>query len=1454
MANQRDNRAASYMVLPVLKKKKEESNLVPVLKTEKPSITAQVPVLKTAKTNLVKTPKSDADIIKEYESIPNRNILERSFSRTKDREYKNKQKLYKDYRAAKNRQTLDFLKEYKPAEGNKNVVDMYKQAEKSGVGALNLLDFTADAGTRLATKDVTDFADEHGITATGLSFLTNFGKTASLGADLGNYIIGRPIGYNEAANNVGAITGKIRDTVSDNIQNPIGKFAYGVGTSMGDSLIAAGLSAVSGGVAGPVLMGTNAAGDTLNHAREKNVSPDKMMGTAVAAGAIETLTEKIPLDNLLKVAKGMPKQTASSVIKNVLKQAGTEGAEETISELANTLADYAINGEESDWSKDIQNYMAHGMTKEQATKQAYIDLGQRAAYAGAAGAVSGGIMGGGAEVVGHFRNRVPTLTDSTVNNNVEYDNSVNATQNNAQEPAVNLQPLPNANPNTENGGQSAPTVTTDTGADGSGLNPLQGSGAQRVRSYNETLVNKTDMDQSVKNEFIGKPDMYNQLTNKETAERANSILENNSIDSAVSQCYGMILKKDPAAVPLAFNLAKQLVNNGQVDEAVQLERSVSRAMTEAGQFSQAAVITMLDNNPQAVLTDIMNNVDEINTKGREKFGKKWKDFRITEAEQQQFAQIENGDKAAIEAASQKIYDRIRRQYPTTTLEKLMEARRIAMLLNIRTNVKNIGSNAMLMPVRWTSDRVTALGEGVYSLINPNYERTQSLNPFRSKRSKQLAAEVYESVKTDLLGDSKYNDVSDAIRDRQMFKGSKLSQMIDNATGGAITKANEAMGKVNDPSLMETARNFTYWLLEEGDNVFVKKNFESRLASYLDAQHITDIDQVPPEAITLATQEAYKATFKDDTMLANMLSGIRRNLNKIGPNGNGPIGDLIMPFTKTPANLAMRGIDYSPAGMINAIGKLSRAKNHTEVASAMTLLGQSVTGTAAIAAGYALAQSGVISGALSDDKDEAAFQRRQGMLPYAIKVGNNYYTYDWAQPTSIPLILGATIYQAQQDSDTALNAALQGAMAATDSWLELSPLQNLSDILGGNGSFAENLTNNFAQAPLSWIPAQLKAVTRVGDTTQRQMWTNTGILDNVKNQFMASIPGLSEKLLAKYDTWGNEVKRQDSTGEAFFANFLNPGQLGNASETPIDGEISRLFNATGNNDVFPKQAPWTYRGGGESTKLSNEQYSEYQRIMGSNAYDMASAFINSKTYSSIPDDKKVDVLSDMYNFADALAKRELFGYDVENSNTYKKLYSVYQEKGTDGVVGYLSIKANMDGNSSSDKIAAISGTDMSDADKGYYLKQFIDPSKTATEIENIFGSEGLYKWYSMRANADTDGNGSISNTEMAAQIAQSGMSYDDMVAYAEPMYEDGKKTTAREKAEKAIQEASGNSVYSNNLQKIQQMLGQNTSSGRGQSYDELLERVESILQKGKTQAPKQSYEETLAKVQAILNKR
>lgn len=1532
-----------------------------------------------------------------YESIPNYNIVERTFSPRKQYEYEVKQSRLPKYQQEKSNQigstlsragvTADDLKAFSAGTYGNSVfqgsdvlqalrtLNKKKQvAQKikgTGLSASDVLDYAQRLNRANEQNQASEFADQHKILGTAVTFPLNAaGGISGAAANTADYLTGKTIDPNSYANSYSNMSNAMRGAVSNDF-GKAGQLLYNVGTSIGDSATAMALAGGNAGAAG-ALQGLNSYNNSIIDTANRGLSPNQIMGTSAIAGLAEGAFEALPLQALKGIFTGnVSKEAGKGIIKSVLNQMVNEGASEMTTEGINQVADRIINGDLSNYAKSVDQYQKQGMSESEAEKQAVIDVFKQVGYSGLAGAVSGGIMGGGTALAGRvIGNRNSNIKQNIdVDSNIEFNDTakdninsvdtmyikdshpveaaatnvatpqrpkrstgkatdvnipnsaenVNGTQYNSKkiegfndlDKALDrLVGMYKGNENTasmyadmksaineylQTGNQSAIDKAVTLAAEiddsmkgqsytrkGSGKGtaksqnnrvttsftegefvdtlmsygkylrdaakkstanvnqqsntaPVQNvqqsveqnnmqmqqntdqTGNQRMRSYNDTLVNKTDAPQALKNEFVANPDMYTQLSNADTKAKADAILASGNIDSAIVQFRQMIdgTKKDPAAVPLGYNIAKELTNAGRVDEAVQIVRDMSKALTESGQFSQAAAITMLNNDPQAAMRYLVREIDSMNEAGKKKFKDKWQNFEMTDSEVKQFADIDPGDTDAIKAAYENVYDRLRKAYPVTMTEKLMELRRVSMLLNARTNVRNFVSNAFMMPIRWTADRVTALGEGAYKLIHPEYQSTQSANPVASKESRQLASEAFETVREELLGDNKYNDAQGAIRDKQIFKGSKFSEMFDNLTNGALTRANQAMGKDVSPSLMETARNFTYYLLEKGDDVFVKKNFESRMASYLEAQGITDLESIPADAYTLATQEAYKATFKDDTKLATILSDVRRTL--------GVPGDIVMPFTKTPANIAMRGIDYSPVGVANALVKLKNAKSNVEVSNALTLLGQGATGTAAIAVGYALAQSGIIQGALSDDKDEAQWEKSHGKLAYSVKVGDNYYTFDWAQPASIPIILGTTIYQCMQDSDNALDTIYQGAVAATNAWSDLSPLQTLTDIFGGNGTPAENIADTFLEAPLGWIPAQLGAAARIGNTTQRVTYDNNSKLNNIINQAKSKIPGMSQALPVAYDTWGNPIKRQDSTGEAALANLLNPGQIGNIRETTIDDEINDLYASTGDAAVFPKKAAWSYKINGETVKLNSEQYSEYQRIMGQNAYGMASALINSASYNNMSDDQKAGAIADLYNFADALAKTELLGYDIESSQTYKKMYEIYQDKGAVGVATFLGIKQSMDSNKAEDKVAAVADIPGSDEDKGYYLSLLIGSlSKEAQTAYDYNGYPGVY-WYYAQKTGIGDYSGYKESNYKKIQSMLDG-------TYTDPVASSNEESQAKIQAmlDGTYDSVYGSGASNENQRKIAAMINGTYTGNQDSDYQARLQRIRDML--------------------------
>lgn len=800
----------------------------------------------------------------------------------------------------------------------------------------------------------------------------------------------------------------------------------------------------------------------------------------------------------------------------------------------------------------------------------------------------------------------------------------------------------------------------------------------KERGFAESLRTKSDLPTEVKQEFIDNPELYKSLSNETTVARAEEIFARGETE-ARNAFSDMLKTADPAAVPLGKMIADDLIAKGDRAGAVNVLRDMSAALTRSGQFSQAAVIALTKADPMTALQYIQRQVDTMNAAGAKKFGRKWNDFELTDAEIDAFKNIDPGDTQAVETAMENVGKRISKEYPATVYEKLLELRRIGMLLNPRTMVRNTLANAAMMPVQGASGKVSALIQDITHRINPDFTPTQALHV--SKESKTLASQVADNMRSVLSGDTKYyefqgqgagakgqnalNDLNQYARDKTIFKGEIksdwLSQLVDK-TAYELNKVSQKTaqqdlfsGMTSEKGILENTRQLTYGLLELGDAGFVDKFFRDRLASYIEARGIKSVNDVPPEAITTALDEAMKATFKDDNALTEMLSSIKRSTNRVGGMGN-----FLLTFTKTPANIAMRIADYSPAGLISAAAK--HVKGQTDAAQFIDDISKGLTGTGLMVLGAQLFKAGILTGPESDDKDEAAFMRTQGFKPNAVHVGDKYYTVDWAQPAASGLMMGAAIMaELEKNPDASFaDASVAAGKTALNTWIEASPVKSIEDLFSSYEGLPGGVAELVQEIPGSFIPSTVGATARTVDPVQRQTYSKGDWLGTLFGGMQAKIPGASKSLPAAYDTWGRPITRQNSTGEAAFAQFVSPGTLGNANESPIDNVILELFQDTGNNKVFPRKAGWSVTVDGESKSLTNREYSDYQREMGQMSYNIAEYLV--PKFDNLTDEQKVSVLDNAYSMAKDVAENELFGADLSRT-TEKRMEEASALDGT-----------------------------------------------------------------------------------------------------------------------------------------------------------------------------------------------
>jgi hypothetical protein len=389
-------------------------------------------------------------------------------------------------------------------------------------------------------------------------------------------------------------------------------------------------------------------------------------------------------------------------------------------------------------------------------------------------------------------------------------------------------------------------------------------------------------------------------------------------------------------------------------------------------------------------------------------------------------------------------------------------------------------------------------------------------------------------------------------------------------------------------------------------------------------------EVTPEAELYATRRAFEATFKETNEMASILNRLKQK-PVVGTLVEGAI-----PFTKTPANITMRAIDYSPGGLLKALYDVKAGKTAAQVIEDVS---KGLTGTALMALGVWLSKIGWAR--VERDRSEKAegLYQEMGRQSNSIITPKGSYTFDWAQPFAVPLAIGVTVGETmskREDGDSLTSALIEGLYAGGDTIFNMTMLRNIKDIFGSGGS----PTKKVLSIPVSYIEQAIPAIFGQAARTIDPVRRSTYDPDPMRqewNRIKSRIPFASKTLEPMLNVWGEE-QRQGGILEQ----FISPGYFATPTDNHVTLEVARLYDAFKDTDMLPKVAPAKFSADKVDYVLSAEQRTQFQQDMGQANYNDLARFISSAEYQRLTDAQKVKrikgIINDNYNdMKDAIIK-------------------------------------------------------------------------------------------------------------------------------------------------------------------------------------------------------------------------
>lgn len=894
----------------------------------------------------------------------------------------------------------------------------------------------------------------------------------------------------------------------------------------------------------------------------------------------------------------------------------------------------------------------------------------------------------------------------------------------------------------------------------------------KIRKHYKSIIessNTTKEAKSIAKELMG-TDTYVPETNKSQLVQADARINNSSPEAELKSLMnrattgGKIEAVDIAVGERLIQYYSKVGDKTNLQEAIQ---ATAMAGTNAGKTVQA--LSMLNHQtPEGQATWIQRSVDKMNNELAKKKGgtitkdsdgnikvinKQGKDITgkvdLFDLAPEMIEKITSSkDKETMYKNIDSVYEELGNQVPKSTIEKIDSWRYFSMLANPRTHIRNMVGNVAMGKTQRIKDKLAGGIEGIVNKFNPEMERTKTI-AFANKKTKEFVKEDFKNIDVQSrleLNENKYNPQSRLQNSRKTFKHDIFEKTL-----GKLFNLNDN-------------------LLEAEDGLGLKSSYKKALADYITSNKI-DVDNITDKQLSkarnYAIEQAKEATFHQANSIASAINQFSGK-NKLTKG----VTDAVLPFVKTPMNVAKAGMEYNPVGLLKTLtyDTAKLRKGDININKYIDNLSKGLTGTGIAVLGYALADAGMLKASGGDDDKKENYDEATGSQAYSIEIAGKTYSLDWLAPVGIPLFTGAEAYSIQKsgteeknnvssDDNKKINQILKSlenwSNAMSKSMSPMSEMSMISGLTSALSSYNEDKlsamgTNAVKSYVNQFVPTLIGQIAKTSDEYERSTTsTKTGLIskaiDQTKLQITSKIPGLRKTLPVKTDIWGNKQKQEENLPIRALNNFINPSTVKEVTKDKVDNEINNLYSKNGEKSILPVSSiDKTFTIDGTTYRMTSEEYSKYKTDYGKNSYNLINNLISTKQYQKLTDNQKQKAIENIYTYVKEKNKvnyAKSVNKEVKTSTLYNTLEDLKKHGGEQS--DYLSYIAKTEGISKDkEKEEILANADYSDTTKSIIYKTAINSrDKKYLDLEKIdFPITEYLKYKSQDFVSDKDEDG------------------------------------------------------------------------------------------------------------------
>lgn len=763
----------------------------------------------------------------------------------------------------------------------------------------------------------------------------------------------------------------------------------------------------------------------------------------------------------------------------------------------------------------------------------------------------------------------------------------------------------------------------------------------KQRGFTETVANTPGTPKKILKNLDDPVNYYGKVTNEETIRNVKENILSRGDEYALKIAK---TENDPNANATAMLMLDKYLKAGEFEKFTSLMNEVNPRFTKQGQ--QIQILSLYGRlTPTGAVKYTQKIIDEANKSLSPKRQLKLEEASIKDIKQlaENIGKTENGTREH-QIAVAKLLDRVASEVPVSLGQKISTIQTMAQLLNPKTLIRNTLGNAGFAGLENTKDVVAT---GIDKMVS-------NITGVRTK--------VMPSLKTQAQGA------------KEGFKLGLEDAMLGVDTSKGITTQFDLPMRTFREGFLGQAEKALNISLRATDRAAYTAAFDESLRQQMKSE---DVAEPTEKMLAVAHADGLYRTFQDESKLATIFKGIKKILNKVGTSdGKFGLGDLILKYPRTPANLLARGIDYSPAGFVKAavdIYKPLVQGTEFEQRQFVENLSRAVTGSGVIALGYVLADAGIVTGKPEKDQDIKATQRASGEGGFKFNIdafkrwfssgfdkeqgspqeGDTLVSYDWFQPQSFTFSMGVNAAKGSKDAKDYIASIADGLNSGVQTLAEQPLVSGVTrfaattNLKGAASAFIEA----FANAPASFVPSIANQAGQVFDNKTRETYDPNPLVENLINRTLNRVPGARQTLPERIDVFGKPMETYQDGSNNIFNVFFNPAFVSKIKRNPEAEEVLNIFEKSG----LTNQAPQVAGEGtsqkvtinGEKIDIPADKLGEYQTYLGEKTQAAFAQMMAKPKWKTMTDEEKANTMSGAMENINSAAKIEIFGNKPKN---------------------------------------------------------------------------------------------------------------------------------------------------------------------------------------------------------------